>query len=106
MPTATPLHAGTDAIWILEVDGTRYRWSIWADDSGIEIHVQFLDLGGTLLVIKGLTYDPVPADWRLDNRYASDARFTSLPDQKVIELITLALARGWRHDMDQQIFRL
>ncbi len=106
MQTALNHHAGADSIWVVEIDGTCFRWSIWADDHGIEIHVQFQELGGTLLVVKGLIYDPLPADWRQGERFSGDVRFTSLPDQKVIELIRLALKRGWRHDMDDQIFRL
>jgi hypothetical protein len=91
--------------WVIDVDGELFRWCILADDNGIKMHVQFHDKRGTLLVIDRLVYDPSPADW-CRGKNEDRALFTSFPDNKVVQLVRSARQRGWRHDMDQQIFRM
>jgi len=95
-----------DDAWLITVDERLFRWSISADDDGIQIHVQFHPESGTVLVVDGLFFDPLPNDWRRGEQVSDQVRFTALPDVKVAQLIRAALKRGWRHDLDQKTFTL
>jgi hypothetical protein len=94
-----------ETTWFIEINGRLFRWCMTASDDGIEVHVQFYEEGGTLLVINGLTFDPVPDDWRWGGRF-DEILYNNLNDRTIHKLVELALERGWRHDLEQQIFRL
>lgn len=93
-----------DNVWTLEVDGRKFRWCITAGDNGVQVHVQDFREGGTLLVVKGLTYSRSRGLSHWHRIRSEQARFSHLPDAKVASLIRQAVGRGWRPDMDQPIF--
>lgn len=90
--------------WLIRVDGITYRWTIWADDDGLELRVLDNQRGGSLLVVQGLSYEADRADWT--SAGDTSPRFTTLPENKVASWIREARQRGWRFDARDETFRL
>lgn len=90
--------------WLIRVDGVTYRWTIWADDDGLELRVLDNQRGGSLLVVQGLSYEAERADWTAGGD--TSPRFTTLPENKVAGWIREARQRGWRFDAQDETFRL
>ncbi len=93
-----------EAPWLIEVDGTTYRWTIRAEDSGLELRVLDNEHGGSVLVIKGLSFESKSSDWKRDD--TENPLFNTLSENKVAALIRFARMKGWRHDLSDQTFRL